>query len=182
MAELYFTKLQSESETVGFDCGNCSINELVAKSYYPTILQHAFAYRVSSETKTLGYYMLEFENISLEMCPEYVSEYVSSIQSYCTAVHVRYIAIAKEYQGLHIGSAVLQYIAGCVMKLCSKWSIRLITLDALKDKYQWYRQRGVMAFDEHELANSSETIRMYRECILDRNLIENYADAALNEV
>ena len=43
METLEFERVTQEVETCCFDCGVDSINEYVRESYYPMILQHAYA-------------------------------------------------------------------------------------------------------------------------------------------
>lgn len=174
MGELQIIKLRKEVPNGTFDCGNSSINSLIVESYFPTILQHGYAYQVSCQGVVLGYYMIKFRNIKLDSCPEEISDYKSTIISDCCSVHISYIAINKKYQNKSIGTSLLNIIIKRVLDLCREFPVMLLTLEALKDKYDWYINKGFKPFDGNELDNSCPTINMYMLCILDQNLVDNY--------
>ena len=92
----------------------------------------------------------------------------------CNAVHIKYIAIDKKYQHKKIGTYVLKTIILNVLNLCQKLPITLITLDALADKYDWYKKNGFIAFNEDELKGSKSVIPMYINCIVDRKAVKDY--------
>lgn len=174
MAKITIEKLDRNVLDKEFDCGNSSINMQVQASYYPTLLQYAYAYKVSISDHIVGYYMIKLRTIKLEKAPSEISEYSCSLISECNAVHIKYIAIDKEYQHKTIGTYVLKTIIVSVLNLCKKFPITLITLDALIDKYDWYKRNGFRAFDEDELQVSQTTIPMYINCILDKKTVNDY--------
>ncbi|MEG0227690.1 MAG: GNAT family N-acetyltransferase [Lachnospiraceae bacterium] len=173
MAALEITKLQSEVPRGVFDCRNASINALISESYYPTVLQHAYAFNISCEGVTIGYYMLKFLSIKLDVCPEEIADYASSMCSDCFSVHIKYIAIDFCYQKKGIGRNIMQYIIESVFALCKLWPIRLVTIEALKEKYAWYQNIGFVAFDEENLDDDSATIKMYIDCLLEQEVVNN---------
>ncbi len=174
MANIIIKKISSEVLPENFNCGNSSINALVSESYYPTILQHAYAYQISSENVVLGYYMLKFLKIKLEECPEEISEHYSDFCQDCFSVHVSYIAVDSRYQKKGIGTIIIKHIVSSVMELCESWPVRLITLDALKERYEWYCDLGFCAFNEEDRDNTEPTIKMYWDCLLDPEAVYNY--------
>lgn len=98
MAKIEISKMKKEVPAGTIDCGNDSINALIEKSYYPTILQHAYGYLICIEHKIIGAYMIKFVKIKLEDCPEEVSEYVSDLCEDCFSIHIKFIAIDTNYQ------------------------------------------------------------------------------------
>lgn len=176
MATMEIAKIKGER--IGeFDCGNMSINTLVEKSYYPTILQHAYGYDVCYNGKVIGVYMLKFVKILLDTCPDEISEFQSDLCKDCFSVHITYIAVGKEYQKKGLGTIILKYIIKSVMDLCEKWPIRLITLDALKEKYDWYKSLGFCPLNERDMDNDEATIKMYMDCLLDAELVNTYYES-----
>lgn len=173
MATIEISKVNSE---VTLDCGNASINSLITESYYTTILQHAYCYIVSYKDRVVGTYMLKFTKIELNICPEDIADYRSEICTDCFSVHIKYIAVDKSYQGKGIGTFIMQYIIKSVMQLCEKWPVRLITLDALKEKYKWYLELGFLPFNEKDIDDDSATISMYMDCLLNQDEVNTYCE------
>lgn len=60
------------------------------------------------------------------------------------------------------------------MNLALKWPIRLITLDAMQDKYKWYEKIGFKFFDRSKIDSGDYTIPMYMDCLKDVKAVENY--------
>ncbi len=55
MGKLVFQRVTKNVSEETFDCGVESINDYVRNSYYPSIAQHAYAYNISGNGKSLGY-------------------------------------------------------------------------------------------------------------------------------
>ena len=175
MGKIVIEKLEHEVPEQVFDCGNSSINRQIQESYFPTLLQYCYAYQVSISGQVVGYYMIRLRTISMESAPKALQEYESSLVNNCSAVHIGYIAVDKKYQNNKIGTYILKTIIIQVLRLCQQFPIAVITLDALKDKYEWYRDRGFAAFDERNLEDSDITIPMYVSCILNQEAVDNYS-------
>ena len=176
MSQLTVEKLDGEVIAGKFDCGNESINSMVSQSYFPTLLQHAYAYKVILSDCVIGYYMILFKTLELENAPEVVQEYRSSLIDTYTCVDIKYIAVEQSKQGNSYGTHILRSIMANVYTLSNDFPVSFITLDALKEKYEWYRKNGFLAFDEKEMNNSSPTIQMYVSCVLNQEAIETYVD------
>ncbi len=178
MGELIFKKLYRDVSQEEFNCGNDSINRLIYNSYYPTLLQHGYAYEVSDrESHTvLGYYMIKFRSIKLEHCPKEVSEYFCDLINDCCALHITYIAVDKKYQGHRLGTHIMLSVIRTVRDMCQRFPVRLITIDALKDKCKWYQGLGFEMFDPADAYNESTTVKMYIDCVADRSAIQEYVD------
>lgn len=179
MSTIKISKMQADVGIETFDCGNASINSLIYKSCYPTVLQHAYAYVAQFEETIVGVYMLKFMKIDLSSCPEDISDYQSDICSDCFSIHIKYIAVSKDLQGQRLGSSLLALIIRYVRKLCEKWPVRLITLDALKDKVDWYKLFGFVPFNENDMEDNEPTIKMYLDCLLDPDLLNRYCSGIL---
>ena len=180
MAELKITKLQSDVLTKNFDCGNTTINNLILESYYPTLLQHAYAFEVSSKENTVGYYMINFKKIKLDSCPEDISDYTSTMYDNCTSINIKYISVSSVYQGYGLGSGIMNHIIRNVQNLSKNWPIRLITLDALKEKYEWYKRLGFKPFfNNDDDMDESPTVLMYIDCLIDPVSLHTYCNSGL---
>ena len=174
MAVIKMRKLQADTEDVLFDCGNAGINAMVRRSYYPTLLQHLYAFEILADGKTVGYYMLGFKKFKLTDCPGEIGEYISDMSEYCYSLHIRYIAVATAYQHYGIGTVALKMIIGSVKDMCSIWPVRFITLDALKERVDWYKRIGFVMFNDKDITNREKDVRMYLDCLLDRTALNQY--------
>jgi len=175
MGKIVIQKLKYDVQSGSFDCGNESINRLIQESYFPTLLQYSYAYEVSVSGQVVGYYMIKVKSVKLEKAPSEIREYESSIVHDCCALHISYVAVDKKYQNKKIGTYILKCIVAQTLNICQKFPITIITLDALKDRYDWYKKRGFVAFDENELETMETTIPMYVNCILDKEAVNNYS-------
>lgn len=167
-------KLQRDPAGVPFDCGIAGINDLVQRSYYPTILQHLYAFEILVDGVIVGYYMYGFRRIKLSESPGDIGDYISDLSEYCYALHIRYIAISEQYQRIGIGSKALGLLILQVQELCKTWPVRLITLDALKEKVEWYKSKGFVMFNEDDIGNSKKDVAMYLDCLVDPEKLERY--------
>lgn len=176
MGKIKFELLDNDKETKSFYCHNGSIERIIAESYFLTLLKHAYAYRFSTEGEILGYYMILFRKIELSLCPEIISEYYCDHMNYCVAVHIDYLAVSSKYQHKGIGTTVLKIVIKSIFDLSESFPVRIITIDALKEVYDWYCEIGFTAFDKDDLKNSNPTISMYMDCInaKDMEKIEEY--------
>ena len=179
MAEVHIEKLSCNVPEGTFDCGNPTINGQIYESYYPTLLQHGYAYRVIVSGSVAAYYMIKLRTIKLENAPEEISEYSSSLISDCGAVHIKYIAVDTKYQNKKIGTYILKAIVMQVSKMCQQMPITIMTLDALTDKYKWYKNNGFNAFNEEELEKCETTIPMYMNCIADMDAVYAYSESMI---
>lgn len=176
MGKLEIKKLNHDVINGVFDCGNDSINRQIEESYFPTLLQYSYAYEVSVSNCVVGYYMIKFRTIKFELLPVELKDYYSSLIKDCCALHINYIAIDKKFQGRKIGTNVLKIIIAQVVNICNQWPITIITLDALKEKYEWYKKIGFLAFSEEDVASKDITIPMYISCILNKEAVNNYSE------
>lgn len=173
MGTLQFKKVTQSVENLPFDCGVESINEYVRTSYYPLIIQHAYAYSVMSGGKVLGYYQVLFRDIELEKFPEEISDYSFDEHNLkVTAVHIRYIAIDKKYQKHKVGTSVMKSIIKRCRELANDWPIRVITLDANVDLVKWYSGFDFKVMPSNVADQEGVTTTIYLNCM-------KYADELL---
>ena len=165
MADLHFRLLNRDIENTSFDCGNASVNELIKQSYYPTILQHGYCFEVSIQNRIVGYYMLMLIPIDWQDSHGLLDDKYSDMCRQSAVVHIKYLAVEAKYQGKGIGSAILDSIIRRVNEYSKYLPIRLIQLEALKDKYSWYTKRGFVAYNTEAMSDANSTILMYFDCL-----------------
>jgi GNAT superfamily N-acetyltransferase len=169
-------KVQCDLSDSSFNCGVAGINRMIRESYYPTLLQHMYAYEIIVNDIIVGYYMIEFRRIYLAESglEEKIGEYISDLADACYALNLRYIAVGSEYQHRGIGSLMLKLIIKQTNELCKNWPIRLITLDALPEKVEWYKSNGFLPFRKNCAKNAKGEVPMFFDCLLDEKLLEEY--------
>jgi len=175
--KLHTAKLTSNVPPHSFTCGNSSIDEKISNSYELTLLQHAYAYQVIISNTIVGYYMLKLRRIDLENClidNEEISDYYVTPCTECFSMHLEYIAVATVYQHRGIGKTLMGIIIKYLQNLSQSVPIRLLTLSALREKYDWYRQIGFLPFSQSELDSTSPTIEMYMDLLIDKNRFDEY--------
>lgn len=176
MGKIIIKKLDHDVASGTFDCGNDSVNRKIEESYFPTLMQYSYAYEISISGCVVGYYMIKFRTIKLSYAPSVIREYYCSLIEDCCALHISYIAISEKFQGRKIGTNVLKTLIFQILGLCDKWPITIITVDALKEKYDWYKSIGFLPFDDEDSKGEDITIPMFMSCIPDKEAVDNYCE------
>lgn len=177
MEELQFKRVTKDVEYGEFDCDVSSINEDVKHSYYPHILQHAYTYSIVAREKILGYFQIMFRDVEIKDFPEDISEYESGVKDRTvSAIHIRFIAIDKNYQRRGIGQSVLNTLIMRVNRLAEKWPIRIVTIDARCDLVDWYTKCGFRRMLHNKEGQEGVTIAMYLDCIHYEDELNEYIE------
>ena len=162
----------------GFDCGNSTINEQIRESYYSTLLQHMYAYKITMDDRVVGDYMLHFQSVIISALPgELADRFSDMTHGLCYALCLKYIAIDKPYQNRRIGQRALLLIIANAQNLSKNWPIRFLTIDALAEKVGWYTKNGFKAFGSS--ADDGPTIKMYLDLHNDPERLERYCNKQL---
>ena len=140
--ELEIRKISSDDDILdNFDCTNPSINELIKKSYYPTLLRQGYTFCVSCQRITIAYYMLNFMYFDIKSFPDDISDY---------------------YDASFGNGLCSEHIMDSTKTLSNGWPVRFITLDALTDKVKLYRKLGFKELEPEDI--HSPTVTMYYDC------------------
>lgn len=178
MGELRFERVPKGIENSNFDCGISSINEDVKHSYYPHILQHAYTYSIIVEDIVVGYTQIMFRDIELTDLPEDIAEYESEVKdNKVTAVHIRFIAIRKEYQRKKFGTNILRIIIAYVRQLTQMWPVRIITIDARLNLMEWYKKEGFLDMVHNKPGQEGVTQAMFMDCMRYEEELSEYIDS-----
>lgn len=177
MSNLTYRFLQSEIKDGEFDCGVESINQYVVRSFLATLLQHGYAYQILYNEKVIGYYMITFNHIMLEDCPEAISDYTSGLNDFLYCLEIKYLAIDKVYQKKGIGTIVLPTIIKCIKDYAVRFPIRLITIDARVDYIDWYKKMGFEELPINPKWQDGYTKKMYIDCMIHQKELEEYIDS-----
>ena len=166
MGKINYTALRTREELVGFSCGNSSIDQLVANSFYPNQYRQIMAYKMSMCNHCVGFFSVSVVGISLENSDASVAEYFYNEPSFA-AVKLDYIAVDKRIQRNGIGTTTLEYIVQEARKLYKGWPVRLLVLDAVRDKVGWYEERGFEPINKADMDKISPTVAMYLDLMPD---------------
>lgn len=164
MGVLSYTPITEESVLKDFDCGNASVNQLIADSYYPHLLKQSRTYQIKMQDHTVGFYRLSVRSVSLENSDASMADFYWGTPSY-GAVCLDYIAVDAGIHHLGIGTVALKSIVQQAQALAQSWPVRLLVLDALRNKAPWYSNMGFDALNRSDLAGASETVTMYLDLL-----------------
>ena len=161
-----------------FDCGNTSVNAMIAASYYPNLLKQSCTYMVNANNRLIGFYRLSIIALTLD------DESAGGIGSYYwqtpsfSAVCLDYIAVDKRIQRKGLGTKILSLVKEQATKLSNAWPVRLLVLEALSAKYEWYRERGFAPIDVEKLSKNDETIHLYIDLLspVEHSLLNEYIE------
>ena len=157
-----------------------SINKDVKNSYYPHILQHVYTYSIIVEKRVVGYFQIMFRDVELTDLPDDIAEYDSEVKdNRITAVHIRFIAIDKEYQKKKLGTSTLQIIIAYVRQLTQMWPVRIITIDARLDLMKWYIEEGFLSMVHNKPGQQGVTQAMVMDCMRYEEELSEYVDSWL---
>ena len=162
MATLCYTVVNTKYDLDEFDCDNPSINRLVQESLYPTLLDQIQTYKISVQDRRVGFIAFSVLKVTCENSDAQFAEYYHSSPSY-GAILINFIAVDRHVQHKGIGTTALQYIVNETNKLCDFLPIRLLIVDALRSKLEWYEKRGFLPLCSSDVKGDSETIRMYMD-------------------
>lgn len=178
MAKLTYKFLQEDIKDGTFDCGVSSINQYVVKSFYATLLQHGYAYQILYNNEiVVGYYMITFNHVRIDSCPEKISEYTSELSDFLYCVEIKYLAIDKNYQHKKIGSCVLTTIIKSIKDYALSLPIRLITIDARNELVDWYKKMGFIEFPQNAKWQEGVTTKMYIDCLIHQKELDEYVNS-----
>lgn len=153
-----------DREVTEFNCANPSIEQQIKDSYFITLLKQAYGHQIVINDAVIGYYMLYFKGIQLEDINKIMEEdYTSNMADYYMAMHIRYLAITECLQHQGIGTRVLKGIIAEILRLSKIYPIRIITIDALSEYYEWYKNIGFRDIPGRE--TDGNTYPMFMDCM-----------------
>ena len=153
-----------DKEVTGFKCANPSIELEIKDSYFITLLKQAYGHKIMIDDIVIGYYMLYFKGIKLAEINEIMGEeFESNMSDYYMAMHIRYLAIDERLQHQGIGTRVLKGIIAEILRLSKVYPIRIITIDALSEYYEWYKSIGFKDIPGRNL--DGITYPMFMDCM-----------------
>lgn len=149
---------------MGFSCGEPSIDELIKKAYYETLLEKGYTYVAILNDRVIAVYQIAFITLSAEEISEDTNDHNwsgnSELRYGCLLIH--YLAVEKTCQHRKIGSTILNGILKEISLLGRKWPVRFIIIDAVNDLVSWYKSFGFEPIRQWQL----KMLVLQRECIM----------------
>lgn len=152
-----YNKIQS------FRCNNSSIeNFLKQEAYYLTIAKECSTTLVFDSDELIGFFSLRSSMIEVMIDGE--------IQNF-PCLDIARIATSSSKQNQGYGSEILKYI----FKIAHTVNERFLTLEALIEHYDWYKNRGFLPLIEEETISSNTYGLIYMVADLyDEELINQF--------
>ena len=165
MKETVKVELLKDPECLmGFSCGEPSIDELIKKAYYETLLEKGYTYVAILNDRVIAVYQIAFITLSAEEISEDTNDHNwsgnSELRYGCLLIH--YLAVEKTCQHRKIGSTILNGILKEISLLGRKWPVRFIIIDAVNDLVSWYKSLALNRFAKWQL----KMLVLQRECIM----------------
>lgn len=175
MGALCYTLLEKEEDLADFDCGNPSVNALVSGVYYPNILKQAKVFKISVQNTRVGFCAVSVTHISVDNADAPIAEYYSNAPSY-GALKIDFIAVDKRVHRKGIGTTALAFFVSEARRFYEIVPIRVLVIDALREKMDWYTARGFDLLNSKERSDISPTVKMYIDLISaeDKDKLEEY--------
>lgn len=164
--ELQIEEITIRHDVSKFKCSNTSINTyLKSDAYYENIMKFANTKIVTFNGKIAAYYTLQFDNIEIRE-DEFEATYPT--------IHLKYLAVDETFEQMGIGTTLIEHITIECEKISKVIGCRCLLIHALKDKVEWYRDRGFQYIDEeHNMDIYDTTVPMFID-FRDSQLIIDY--------
>lgn len=169
MSKLIIREITKDSETLKDFCGVPSIDALINKSYYATLLKYGHAYEVVLNSKVIGYYMITSRIINSNSIKNNEDYDCGFLEQKFGAIKLEYIAIKKDMQHKTYGTLILGAIIRIIQEISKQLPIRYIILDALNEKIPWYKRFNFCEFNYS--TNDKLTTPMYYDCLTEEQLL-----------
>lgn len=179
MSRISVELLSQEPDLNRFSCGVSVVDKMVSAAYFKHILLKKRVYKISFQEYEIGYYQLSFDRISLDGSDVTYTDYDSD--NWYGVLCIDFIAIKKEFQRKGIGSSVLRQILHQAIELSKKWPIRLVKIDSLCDRTEWYLKNGFEYLHEDNLDKEYGIIEMFFDLMTvnDRKRVDAFCEEKL---
>lgn len=142
-------------DVAGFDCDDLDLNDFLKNDAWKYQADHISHTRLAFLGKDLvGYVTLLADCVILQTrekkrALKEAKEFHQTVLTF-PAVKIGRLGVQREYQRSGVGTQLLKYVVGLVVRLNRDLNIgcRLITLDAYPKSVSWYEKKGFV-FNEH---------------------------------
>lgn len=175
MSKVTTALLDHEPDMKSFSCGEVSIDQMIGEAYLNHLIRKSMTFQIMFRGISIGYYQLTIENIYLGESNLEFADCGTGENKY-GYLSINFLAIRKEIQRQGIGTSVLRHILSEAIELSKKWPIRLVYIEALQDKVEWYKSIGFENLYDGEPADKFGLVPMFYELMTpgDKEAFEDY--------
>ena len=170
MSKLQLVVIDKDIPADAISCGEKSIDALMQQAYPSTLFKQGRAYNILIDDKLIGSCMIRFVSLY-----DKDAEYYVGHKDY-TALEISYLAIDSRIQGHGYGRLVLKQLILLARRIADDLPVRVLVLDAFKDKEEWYTSAGFKISPKKKDLRYPGTLPM-RMDLIDKKLAENYAQS-----
>ena len=158
-SELEIIKADKEIlSSIEFDCGDEDLNEFLLKDSISNIENSlSKIYLCLYDDEVIGFFSLSADSIK-------INGKLEIHYPMYPAIKIGRLAIHKDYQGMHIGSILIDWIVGFCLELRSDVGIRFISIDAYnQEKIKNFYTKNLFEELEPHKNKKRRNIPMYRD-------------------
>lgn len=160
-------RLTDEYKFKSFDCGVEDLNEFLlcdAKQYAKRLV--SVTYIIENDHDVVAYFSLSNDKIAIPDSDKATWRKIKQMfphskhRSDYPAVKIGRLGVNKKYQGMHIGTDILNFVKTMFLQ-DSRTGCAFITVDALKCALPFYFSNGFRYLDKHKAEINSPTYPLY---------------------
>ncbi|KGK85850.1 N-acetyltransferase [Clostridium sp. HMP27] len=166
--ELELIDITTGVELDNFNSNNPSLDTyLKRQAYYEHMMHFSNTKLVKINNQVAAFFTLEFREVKIPV------DYDDNIYP---VVCLKCLAVDCKFQSNGIGSTILEYITPQCQELSEFVGCRCLIIDAVKEKVNWYKDRGFQYIDSEESINEYDvTVPMFID-FRDTELVIDYFD------
>lgn len=144
--------------SVEFDCGDEDLNEFLLEDSFINIDNSlSKIYLCLYENKVVAFFSLSADSIK-------INEKLEIAYRTYPAIKIGRLAVHKDFQGMHIGSILIDWVVGFCLELRKDIGVRFISVDA-------YNREKIISFYNYNLfealqVEKKNNMSMYRDLCL----------------
>ncbi len=165
--DIRIVRLTKDYNICEFDCGNQDLNEFLmvdSKDYQDKLL--SVTYILESGSEIVGYFSVLNDKISIQESDKSTWRKIKTVfkhskhRSDYPAVKVGKLAINIKYQGLDLGSNILDMIKLMFLDN-NRTGCAFITVDALREVLPFYLKNNFKMMMRRQIDSDCETLQLY---------------------
>ena len=165
--DIRIVRLTKDYNICEFDCGNQDLNEFLlvdSKDYQDKLL--SVTYILESGSEIVGYFSVLNDKISIQESDKSTWRKIKTVfkhskhRSDYPAVKVGKLAINIKYQGLDLGSNILDMIKLMFLDN-NRTGCAFITVDALREVLPFYLKNNFKMMMHRQIDSDCETLQLY---------------------